>query len=123
MSFIQIAGNITEPELKFTKSGDALAKFGLCEVRKKGEEKVNTWYNVVVFGAMAENLCASSLKGRRLVVTGRLESDDWVDKEGNKKASMQFIADEVALSMRWDPINGSGASEPAVSYSTSEEPF
>lgn len=106
MSHIQVAGNITEPELKFTKSGDAMAKFGLAETRKKGEEKHTTWYNVVVFGAMAENLVNSSLKGRRLIVVGRLESDDWTDKDGNKKASMQLIADEIALSMRWDAIGG-----------------
>jgi len=125
MSFIQVAGNISEVELKYTAGGDALAKFSLWETRKKGEEKINTYYNVIVFGAMAENLCASNLKGKRLVVTGRLESNDWVDKDGNKKPSMQLIADEIALSMRWDAIGGGSVNQPVAtgSYSTGDEPF
>ena len=125
MSRIQVAGNITEPELRFDKNGDPIVKFGLCEVRLKDGEKINTWYNVVVFGKAGENLVASSLKGRRLMVAGRLESDDYTTKDGEKRSSMQLIADEIALSMKWDPITSAETSAGASKndYQSDEEPF
>ena len=104
MAYIQIAGNCTNVELKFTAAGMAMAKFSVAETRKKNDEKLTTWFNVVVFDKLAENVAASLSKGKRVVVAGRIESDDYVNKDGVEVKKFQVIADDVAVSMRWEAL-------------------
>jgi single-strand DNA-binding protein len=120
MSHIFVEGNIgTEPELKYTAGGKAMLKFSIYESRKKGEERVSTWYNVVVWDQMAENAASSVTKGTRVMVQGRLESDDYTNKEGQKVSRTQLTADSVGVSLRWDPIGGATVQ----AYQEEEEAF
>lgn len=102
MNIITVAGRITEPDLRYTNGGKAVCKFGLVTDRKKGEEKVSSWHNIVSWDKMAENLASTLAKGDRVIVCGYLEQSKFTDKEGNEKTSWSLVALEAGKSLRWD---------------------
>ena len=147
---VTLVGNITrDPELRFTPSGQANCKMGLAVNRRwqdkaSGEWKENTsFFDVISWGQMAENVGNSLKKGARVLVTGRLEQRSWEDKEsGQKRYAVEIIADEVGPSLRWatasverierqggDDGGGGGgnsrpvANEPAAYDDFGDEPF
>lgn len=105
-SNVTIVGNITrDPELKYTPSGQAVVKFGVAVNRrtKKDGEWVDadpSFFDVVAWQGLAENIAESLAKGNRVVVTGRLEQRSW-EQDGNKRSAVEIVADEVAPSLRW----------------------
>lgn len=106
---VTLVGNITrDPELRFTPSGQANCRMGLAVNRRwqdkaSGEWKENTsFFDIISWGQMAENVGNSLKKGARVVVTGRLEQRSWEDKDsGQKRYAVEVIADEVGPSLRW----------------------
>ena len=105
-STITIVGNATaEPELRFTTGGKGNCSFGVAVSRRwqrDGEwQEQTSFFNVVTFGSLAENVAASIGKGTRVVVTGRLEQRTWETKEGEKRSVVEIVADEVGPSLRW----------------------
>ncbi len=86
-----IAGNLTrDPELRYTPSGTAIAKFGLAVNRRwkdqNGEQKEETTFvDVDAFGKQAELIGQYLKKGRPLLVEGRLRLDSWEDKQTQQK--------------------------------------
>lgn len=103
---VVLVGNLTrEPELRFTTGGKGVCSFGLAvnrryQVNGEWQEKVS-FFNVTVWDSAGENAAASLVKGTRVIVTGRLEQKEWEDKEGNKRTSVEIVADEVGPSLRW----------------------
>jgi single-strand DNA-binding protein len=89
-----------DPELQRTKSGRALAKLSLAtnHYRRVGDdafEKRTEWHDIVVWGRRAEN-CARYLSvGSQVFVEGRLERDEYTDREGNRKFWTQVVASDV----------------------------
>lgn len=88
-----LAGNLTrDPELRYTPSGTAIAKFGLALNRKwkdqSGELKEEvTFVDVDAFGKQAELIGQYLKKGQPLLVEGRLRTDSWEDKQTQQKRS------------------------------------
>lgn len=88
-----LAGNLTrDPELRYTPSGTAIAKFGLALNRKwkdqSGETKEEvTFVDVDAFGKQAELIGQYLKKGNPLLVEGRLRTDSWEDKQTQQKRS------------------------------------
>jgi len=105
---ITIVGNITrDPELRFTPSGAAQARLGVAVNRRwqdkgSGEwQEATSFFDVICWRELAENVAESLKKGARVVVTGRLEQRSYEAKEGEKRSVVEIIADEVAPSLRW----------------------
>jgi len=88
-----LAGNLTrDPELRYTPSGKAIAKFALAVNRnwttETGEKKEEvTFIDVDAFGRQAEVISQFMKKGRPLLVEGRLKLDQWDDKQTGQKRS------------------------------------
>ena len=88
-----LAGNLTrDPELRYTPSGLAIAKFGLAVNRRwkdqNGEQKEEvTFVDVDAFGKQAELIGQYVKKGQPLLVEGRLKLDTWEDKQTQQKKS------------------------------------
>jgi single-strand DNA-binding protein len=105
-SNVTIIGNVTrDPELKYTPNGAAVVKFGVAVNRrtKKDGEWVDadpSFFDVVAWQELAENVAESISKGTRVIVAGRLEQRSW-EQDGNKRYAVEVIADEVAPSLRW----------------------
>jgi single-strand DNA-binding protein len=104
---ITVVGNITrDPELRFTPSGQANARLGVAvnrrwQDRNSGEwQEATSFFDVICWRELAENVSESLKRGTRVIVTGRLEQRTW-EQEGNKRSVVEIIADEVAPSLRW----------------------
>jgi single-strand DNA-binding protein len=124
---ITIIGNVTsDPELRFTPTGAANAKFGVA-VNRKWKDRSDQWqeqvsfFNVVLWQEQAENASTSLTKGSRVIVTGRLEQRSYEDKDGVKKSVVEIIADEVGPSLRWASatVSKNERKEGAGAYSAS----
>jgi len=104
---ITIVGNITrDPELRYTPSGQANVRLGVAVNRKWQDRSSGEWqeatsfFDVIAWRELAENVNESLKKGARVIVTGRLEQRTW-EQEGNKRSVVEIIADEIAPSLRW----------------------
>jgi single-strand DNA-binding protein len=99
---VVLTGNLTrDPELRnIGQSGTSVCSLRLaCNTRRKdasGEwtDKPN-YFDITVWGAQGENCATYLQKGRPVAVDGRLEWREWQDKDGNKRQSVEIIADSV----------------------------
>jgi len=105
---ITLVGNITrDPELRFISSGTANTTFGLAVNRRWQNRQTQEWeeqvsfFDIVCWRELAENVSESLTRGTRVIVTGRLEQRSWETQEGEKRSKIEVLADEVAPSLRW----------------------
>ncbi|CAN5523785.1 single-stranded DNA-binding protein [soil metagenome] len=112
---VVLTGNLTrDPELRTTGSGTPVCSLRLaCNTRRRdasGEwiDKPN-YFDVTVWGAQGENCATYLQKGRPVALDGRLEWREWQDNQGNKRQSVDIIADSVQfLGSRDGAENGGG---------------
>src|SRR5579883_439497 len=105
---VTLVGNVTrDPELRFTPNGQATTTFGLAVNRRwqnrqtqEGEE-ATSFFDVVCWREMAENVSESLERGARVLVTGRLEQRSWETQEGERRSKIEVVAEEVGPSLRW----------------------
>jgi len=99
---VTVIGNLTrDPELRFAKSGLAMVTLGLAVNRKRGDEELTSFFDVVAFGSLAENVAETCPKGSRVVVTGRLEQRSWETDDGDRRSKVEIVADDIGPSLRW----------------------
>ena len=112
---VVLTGNLTrDPELRSLPSGTSVCSLRVaCNTRRKDAsgdwvDKPN-YFDVTVWGAQGENCAQYLSKGRPVAIDGRLEWREWEDKDGNKRQSIDIIADSVQfLGSRGDAENGGG---------------
>jgi single-strand DNA-binding protein len=104
---VTFIGNLVEePDLRFTPSGVAMAKIRFA-VSRRYQDKSGNWQEDTVFlrGTLwreaAENAAESLQKGMRVIITGRLEQQNWETAEGEKRSSIEVAIDEIGPSLRW----------------------
>ena len=107
---VTLVGNVTrDPELRFTNTGQPTASFGLAVNRRWQNRQTQEWeeatsfFDVVCWREMAENVSESLTRGARVVVAGRLEQRSWETPDGDRRSKVEVIADEVGPSLRWAP--------------------
>lgn len=108
-TFLTVVGNLTaDPELRFTQSGAPVCNFSVASTPRNFNPTIQQWEDgetlfmrVTVWRDMAENCAETLLKGMRVIVRGRLEQKSFEDREGNKRISMDLIADEVGPSLKF----------------------
>lgn len=93
-----VVGNLgRDAELDQTKNGTATAKFSVASSEKVNGELSTTWFRVTLFGKLATALAPMLTKGKQVLVDGRLRVSEYTDKDGNKRTSVDVIADNVNL--------------------------
>ena len=98
-----LVGNLgRDAELRYTPSGAAVTKFSLATTEvwndKAGQRQERTeWHNIDLWGKQAESLSEYLVKGKQVYVEGRLQTDEYTDKEGNKRKSTKVRCDRVVL--------------------------
>lgn len=102
-----IVGNLTaNPELKFLGNGTPKTEFSVAVSHywtdASGEKQEKTsFFDVIAWRYLAEDVARVLEKGVRVVVTGRLEQRSWEDeKTGSKRSKVELIADEVAVACK-----------------------
>ena len=99
---VVLTGNLTsDPELRSLPSGTSVCRLRVaCNTRRKdgasGEwvDKPN-YFDVTVWGAQGENAARYLSKGRPIALDGRLEWREWQDQSGNKRQSVEIVADNI----------------------------
>ncbi|WP_370413799.1 single-stranded DNA-binding protein [Streptomyces fradiae] len=105
---ITVVGNLVEdPELRFTPSGAAVAKFRVASTPRTFDRQTNEWKDgeslfltCSVWRQAAENVAESLQKGMRVVVQGRLKQRSYEDREGVKRTVYELDVEEVGPSLR-----------------------
>lgn len=101
MNRVVLLGNLTrDPELRSTPSGTSVANFGLAVNRRwtnRQGEKVDgvDYFNIVVWGKLAE-LCSDYIhKGSPVALEGRLQSRTWETEVGQKRSVVEVVAENI----------------------------
>jgi len=98
---VTIMGNLgQDPELRFTQSQMAVAtlRVATTDYRTAADgqrQEFTEWHRVVVWGKQAENCSKYLVKGRSVLVEGRLATRAWEDKQGQKRYTTEIVAQNV----------------------------
>lgn len=106
---ITIIGNLTDdPELRFTPSGAAVAKFRVASTPRFMDKTTNEWKDgeplflpCSAWRQLAENVAESLHRGSRVIITGRLKQRTYETREGEKRTVYELDVDEVGPSLRY----------------------
>jgi len=105
---ITVVGNLVDdPELRFTPSGAAVAKFRVASTPRYMDRQTNEWKDgdslfltCNVWRQAAEHVAESLQRGMRVIVQGRLRQRSYETKEGEKRTVYEIEVDEVGPSLR-----------------------
>jgi single-strand DNA-binding protein len=98
-----IIGNLgSDPEMRYTPSGDAVTSFNVASNRKytTGEGEIieeTEWFKVSAWGKRAENCNEYLSKGRQVYVEGRLSTDSYQGRDGAMRFSLNVNANDVVF--------------------------
>ncbi|WP_336157925.1 single-stranded DNA-binding protein [Amycolatopsis sp. VC5-11] len=106
---ITVVGNLTsDPELRFTPSGAAVANFTVASTPRTLDRQSGEWKDgealflrCSIWRQAAENVAESLVRGARVVVTGRLVQRSFETKEGEKRTVVELQVDEIGPSLRY----------------------
>ncbi|SDL19675.1 single-stranded DNA-binding protein [Natronincola ferrireducens] len=96
MNTVVLIGRLArDPELRFTQSGKAVATFSIAVNRPFSKTNEADFFNIVVWGKVAES-CANYLaKGRLVGIEGRLQSRSYESQKGEKRYVTEIVANQV----------------------------
>ena len=86
-----------DPELKRTQNGLAFTKFTMAVDRQYSKDKEQTadFINLQAWRGTAEFICKYFFKGQRIGLTGRIQTGSYTDKDGNKRYTLEVLANDV----------------------------
>ena len=135
---ITIIGNLTaDPELKFTDSGQALAKFTVASTPRTFDREANQWkdgtstfFRCAAWRALAEHVAESLGKGSRVVLSGRIRQHNWQNEQGENRSMLAVEVDEIGASLRFTTVsingkraeNGDGSGDPWATDGNAPKP-
>ena len=100
---VLLIGNLgKDPEVRYTSSGKAVATFTLATSQQwkdqGGTDQERTeWHRIVAWGRLGE-VCGEYLsKGRQVYIEGRIQSREWEDQEGNKRTTVEIVANDMIM--------------------------
>jgi single-strand DNA-binding protein len=112
---VVITGNLTrDPELRSLGSGTSVCSLRIASNTRRKDGTTGEWvdkanyFDVTVWGGQGENVSKYLSKGRPVAIDGRLEWREWQDKDGNKRQSVEIVADNVQFLGSRDDANGGG---------------
>ncbi|GIM83990.1 single-stranded DNA-binding protein [Salinispora arenicola] len=108
-TIITVIGNLTDdPELRFTPSGAAVAKFRVASTPRFFDKSSSEWkdgeplfLSCTVWRQAAEHVAESLQRGTRVIVSGRLRQRSYETREGEKRTVIELEVDEIGPSLRY----------------------
>jgi single-strand DNA-binding protein len=108
---ITVTGNLTrDPEVRYTRDGQASVLLGVAVNRRWQDRETHEWeeatsfFDVVCWRDLAENVAMSLTKGSRVMVAGRLEQRSWETELGERRSKVEVVADEIGPSLRFATV-------------------
>jgi single-strand DNA-binding protein len=109
---LTITGNLTtDPELRFTPGGTAVANFTVAATPRRFDKASGGWVDgeaifmrCTVWRQAAENVAESLLRGARVVVTGRLRSTTYETRVGDKRTTLELDVEDIGASLKFATV-------------------
>ena len=109
---ITIVGYIARDlEVSHTTSGKAVGRTSIATNRKYGDTETTTWFRLSIWGDRATKLEQYLTKGQQVFIEGDLTNQEYTDKEGNARTSLEVNVSDIQL------IGSKGKSEPEAEAS------
>ena len=130
-------GLVAAPELRYSQSGVAIASGTVASTDRYMDRQSNEWRDGkklfvrwTAFKDLAENIAATALdKGAQVVVTGKLHTREYEDREGNKRSSMELEVTDFAVSLKRATAQvarasaGAGQGAPQTGFTGESDPW
>lgn len=121
-----LVGNLTrDPQVRYTPGGSAVAEVGLAVNRSWFDKNSNsrkeetTFVDVTLWGRTAEVASEYLTKGRSVLIEGRLQLDQWDDKEsGQKRSKLKVVGENMTMLGGRGESGGGGGAQQSGGYST-----
>lgn len=91
---VEMGRLVADPELKQTQAGKAVCSFRIA-VNRAGKDKGADFFDVVAWEKTAEFICKYFRKGSQIAITGKLQSRQYQDKNGNNRTTIEIVANNV----------------------------
>jgi single-strand DNA-binding protein len=109
---VTIVGNLTrDPELRFTRARPGHSKLRCRRQPPRWQnrqtqqwEEATSFFDLVAWAGLGENVAQCLRRGDRIVVSGRLDQRSWENNEGGKRSKVEITANEIAPSLRWATV-------------------
>jgi single-strand DNA-binding protein len=117
-----------DPELRYTTDGTPVCTFSVATTERKKDKSgefrdVTTWFRVNVWRRQAEVASQYLSKGRQVYIEGRLTANEYQDRDGNTRTSLDVQASDIHfIGPRADAATAMGEDRPAVTSKVSEQP-
>ena len=117
-----------DPEIRYLTDGTAVCHFSVATTEKKkdrsGEaQDITTWFKINVWGKQAEVANQYLSKGKQVYVEGRLTQQEYTDRDGNRRTSLEVRATDFQfLGTRGDEGSFSGSSQSSSPRSSPDSP-
>ncbi len=106
---LEVVGNLAaDPEIRYTPQGKAVTEFSVADTPRRlnqasgqWEEGETNWFRVTIWDQYAQNVAASLKKGDQVIVTGRITTDRFTDKNNETRTAQKVLADHVAPTLRF----------------------
>ncbi len=123
---ITLIGNLTaDPELTFTPTGVAVAKFTVASTPRQFDRNTGEWRDgetmfltCEVWRQHAENVAESLQKGNRVIVAGRLKQRSYENRNGERRTVYEVDVDEIGPALRYATAQVTRASSGAGGWSS-----
>lgn len=104
-----VSGNLTkDADLRYTPNGRAVASLRIAHSERVQNHRTGEWadgprtyYDITVWGTLAENVCEVLQKGDRIVAEGRWTANRWLDNAGEQQERIVLTATDLGPSMKY----------------------
>lgn len=117
---VVIMGRLTyEPELRTTPQGTSVIRFSVACERKYNREETD-FIDCIAWRQTAEFISRYFHKGSMIALTGSIRTDNFTDKDGNKRKSVEVVANEVSFCGSKSENGGNQFAQPAPAYAAAD---
>ncbi|WP_029542886.1 single-stranded DNA-binding protein [Selenomonas sp. AB3002] len=100
MNLVILKGRLTkDPEIRYTQSGKPVATFGLATDKPYRQENQNgptaDFHNCVAWDKLAETIGNNLVKGREILLRGRLQTRQYEDRDGIKRYTTEVVLERM----------------------------
>lgn len=117
MNKVILMGRLTrDPEIRYTQDQKAVARFALAVDRRFSQQKEADFFNCTAFGKLAEFAEKYLKKGVKILLSGRIQNDNYTNRDGQKVTAVQIIVDEIEFAESKAATEGRSAERPPSDF-------
>ena len=117
MNKVYLIGNLTrDPEMRSTSAGVSVCNFSIAvnrRFRSKSGQQETDFFNIVAWRELGENCGKYLAKGRKVAVSGSIQTRSYEAQDGSKRTAFDIVADDVEF-LTPSGATGMSGTEPRV---------